>query len=126
FKSAELEGVRRQAEAERTQLQELNQRLKDLEVAAAAFRELERERELLEQNYLLYSENLEKSRIADVMNQAAISNLKVISPPTASKLPVGPRLKLFLGAASLAGIALGSTLALLLDLRAMSLAGREP
>lgn len=119
LKRAELDGMDQQSTLEQTQLTTLDEQLGQLEVAAAEYRQLSREHERLEQNYLLYAENLEKSRIASVMNQARISNLRVIAPPTASKLPVGPKLKLVLGAAMCAGIALGSTLALILDLRSI-------
>lgn len=118
LKQAELAGLQSRSVTERQQLAELDVRLRDLEIATSELRRLQREHDLLEQNYKLYAENLEKSRITVVMNDAAISNLKVISPPTSTMVPSSPRLKLVLAAAAFVGLVLGTAWGVVQDVRA--------
>lgn len=116
-KSAELAGLSSKLKVESEQLKEIAAKLQSLEKSIAHFRELSREHDLLERNYLLYSESAEKSRIATVMNQSHISNVSVVTPPTASLSPVAPRLKYILGGGVFVGFALASALALVLESR---------
>ena len=116
-KSTELAGLRRQVVVETNQINEIESNLLSLEESISQFRELSREHDLLERNYLLYSESAEKSRIASIMNQSQISNVSVVTPPTASLSPVAPRMKLVLGAGVFAGFALASALAFVFDSR---------
>ena len=102
---------------ETNQINEIESNLLSLEESISQFRELSREHDLLERNYLLYSESAEKSRIASIMNQSQISNVSVVTPPTASLSPVAPRMKLVLGAGVFAGFALASALAFVFDSR---------
>jgi uncharacterized protein involved in exopolysaccharide biosynthesis len=117
LKSAELEGLKQMATTQKKQLAEMDQELPALEKSIVTLTALQREHALLEKNYALYSENLEKSRIEQAMNHAEISNVSIISPPTASLLPVWPSLKLVLAAALLVGFGIGSALAFLLEVR---------
>ncbi|MCA9010880.1 MAG: hypothetical protein KDB01_14110 [Planctomycetaceae bacterium] len=116
-KSAELSGLQRQLVVETEQINAIESNLLHLEEAITQFNELNREHELLERNYLLYSESAEKSRIASVLNQSQISNISVVTPPTASLAPVAPRMKLVLGSGVFAGFVLASVLALVFESR---------
>lgn len=117
LKSAELKGLREQLAVEERQLISVNQELQELGAAVAKFQQLQREHRLLEQKYALYSEHFQKADISAVMNLAQISNMELISPPLASKEPVGPRLLLTLAAGILTGLAVAFLLGVSFDMR---------
>jgi uncharacterized protein involved in exopolysaccharide biosynthesis len=102
-KRAALEGLRARASEQAESLAKLVSALRELEGSDLEHKRLERESAVLEQNYLLYSKNLEEARISAAMDQARISNVSVIAPPTATPVPVWPpKLRLLLG-----GVVLG-------------------
>ncbi len=117
LKAAELDGLQDQLIVETTQLQHTDESLKKLGASIAKYQHLEREHSLLEQKYALYVENFEKADIASVMNLARISNVELISPPSASKHPTKPRLKLVAAAGIASGLVLAFVIAVLFELR---------
>lgn len=120
LKLAELKGLRDQLTVEEQQLTAINRGLHELGAAMATFQQLQREHRLLEQKYALYSENFQKADISAVMNMAQISNVKLISPPLASKKPIRPRLMIVAAAGILSGLVLAFALGVAFDLRAAS------
>ena len=102
-KRAALDGLRARATEQADSLAKVVTALRDLEGAEPAYRRLERDSAVLEQNYLLYSKQLEEARISAAMDQARMSNVSIIAHPTASPIPVWPpKRRLLLG-----GIVLG-------------------
>jgi uncharacterized protein involved in exopolysaccharide biosynthesis len=86
----------------------MREQLRAGQASESEFAELEREVARLRRGLELYDKGLEDARIAAEMDQAQVSNLKVIMPPTAELLPSFPPVKLFL----LLGILGGLTLAI--------------
>lgn len=117
LRHAELEGTREQLEIENRQLADIGQALQRLGASIATYQHMQREHLLLEQKYSLYSDNYEKSDIAAVMNLAQISNVEMISPPTASLEPVSPRLSMVAAAGIISGLMLAFCVAILFELR---------
>jgi len=102
-KRAALEGFRARATEQADSLAKVVTALRELEGVELEYRRLDRQAAVLEQNYLLYSKQLEEARISAAMDQARISNVSIIAPPTASPIPVWPpKLRLLLG-----GVVLG-------------------
>jgi uncharacterized protein involved in exopolysaccharide biosynthesis len=89
-KRAALDGFRARATEQADSLAKVVTALRELEEVDLKYRRLERETAVLEQNYLLYSKQLEEARISEAMDQARISNVSLIAPPTASPIPVWP------------------------------------
>jgi uncharacterized protein involved in exopolysaccharide biosynthesis len=77
--------------------------------------ELERERAITEQNYLLYVGELEQARISAVMDLARITNVRVIQPATVASSPNGPSAALVAAITLLASLLLGVAAVFLLD-----------
>jgi succinoglycan biosynthesis transport protein ExoP len=95
---------RRGAQEREQQLQALNLRLAYLDQNEAGLRELERRRELADVDYRSYMERAQSARIVTDMNEAGITNLSIVQPPTLPYQPARPR-KLLLGMlAVLAGL----------------------
>lgn len=69
---------------------ELNQ----LNVNEIKIVQLERERDLIETNYLKYSDNLEQGRIDQALQNEKISNIRIIQAPTHPMKPIRPRKRL--------------------------------
>jgi uncharacterized protein involved in exopolysaccharide biosynthesis len=103
-----LEGQRARVAQISTELQRMREQLRAGQASESEFAELEREVARLRRGLELYDKGLDDARIAAEMDQAQVSNLKVIMPPTADMLPSFPPVKLFL----LLGILGGLTLAI--------------
>jgi len=87
--------VRRKAlESKRETLQDhiasYRRELGQLDAQDLEIKRLSRQVAIEEQNYLLYQKKLEEARISDVLDAARVVNVRVIDPPAASFLPVGP------------------------------------
>jgi uncharacterized protein involved in exopolysaccharide biosynthesis/Mrp family chromosome partitioning ATPase len=81
-------------EAQQQQLVETKGRLKTLNETEVTIRNLMREINVHEANYLRYSDNLEQARIEQAMEKQRIANINVIQQATLPVRPVRPR-KLF-------------------------------
>jgi uncharacterized protein involved in exopolysaccharide biosynthesis len=77
--------------------------------------ELERERAITEQNYLLYVGELEQARISAVMDLARITNVRVIQPAAVASSPNGPSAALVAAITLVASLLLGVAGVFLLD-----------
>lgn len=65
--------------------------LKELNASELELTRLEREIELARTNYRKYAENLEQARIDQELEQAKITSLNMIQPPSFSVTPVSPQ-----------------------------------
>lgn len=65
--------------------------LENLNDSELEIHHLEREIELAQTNYRRYAENLEEARINQELENAKISSLNVMQPPTVSETPVSPQ-----------------------------------
>jgi capsular exopolysaccharide synthesis family protein len=104
-KAATLEGQVEQVEAELQGIIDTEDKLN----------RLEREKELQENNYKKYAEDLEQSRIDGVLEQAQISNIRVFQEPTMPQRPVSPKWMLNLLLGVMVGLLGGLGLVLLTD-----------
>lgn len=118
LKQAELTGIQDQLSVEKSLLEDIDGALKEQGASIARFQQLQREHRLLEQKYALYTENFEKADISAVMNLSQISNMELITPPTASMEPVKPRLTIVAAVGVVSGLALAFAIAIAFDLRA--------
>jgi len=73
-------------------------------------RELERKRDLVEQEYRSYLERAQSARIVSDMNDAGLTSLSVLQAPTLPYQPARPRKMLLLLLALFAGFAGGLAL----------------
>jgi uncharacterized protein involved in exopolysaccharide biosynthesis len=103
-----LQGHRARATQISAQLQRLRMQLQASQASEIEISELERTVARLRRNLDLYEKGLEDARIAEAMDLAQLSNLKVIMPPTADIVPSYPPVRLFL----ILGIVGGLTLAI--------------
>jgi uncharacterized protein involved in exopolysaccharide biosynthesis len=108
-KQSLLEGQRARITQTSAQLQRMREQLRANQASEIELVELEREVARLRRGLDLYEKALEDARIAEAMDRAQVSNLKVIMPPTADVFPSFPPVRLFL----LLGIVGGLTLAIL-------------
>ncbi len=125
LKQAELKGLIDQLKLDEQQLASADDSLKVLGKAMTQYQLLHRDHHLMEQQFALYSESFQKANIATVMNISRLSNMELISPPTASLEPVRPRLSIMAACGVLSGLILSFLLAIVYDLRIASL-GNKP
>jgi uncharacterized protein involved in exopolysaccharide biosynthesis len=91
--------------------------LKKLNAGELELTRMERELELTRASYRKYSENLEQARIDQEIEEAKISSLSLMQPPTWSETPVSPQ--------PLATLALGGVLSIVASLGVALLAERR-
>jgi capsular exopolysaccharide synthesis family protein len=89
--------------------------LAQLDAQDLEIKRLNRQVAIEEQNYLLYQEKLEEARISDVLDAARIVNVRVIDPPAASFLPVGPNRLSAIVFAAVGGLLAAALLAFVLE-----------
>lgn len=82
--SARVQSLEGKVAALRTEMKQLN----DTEVA---INRLEREIDLARTNWRNYAGNLEEARITQQLEEAKISSLNVMQPPTFSETPISPK-----------------------------------
>src|SRR6185312_12287691 len=98
-----------------TQLDQINQRLNDLQANRGQFDNLTRERQIAEDTYKSLSTQFEDARVKDNLNQKAISPATVISAPTLPYKPAWPRPLLTIAVCFVAGIILAIAAILALE-----------
>jgi uncharacterized protein involved in exopolysaccharide biosynthesis len=97
------------------QLIAIDQRLQFLNTNEMTMRELERKRDLVEQEYRSYLERAQSARIVSDMNDAGLTSLSVLQAPTLPYQPARPRKMLLLLLALFAGFAGGLALCVFLE-----------
>lgn len=85
--TAKVAGTEAKADALRQQLQELQEQARRVDNLEAEIRQLERKKELEENNYLYFSRSLEKARIDDALSLSKVSNISIVQEPTLPVLP---------------------------------------
>jgi uncharacterized protein involved in exopolysaccharide biosynthesis len=113
FQEAKLAALRGKQTAQEANRDKRWAQIRELDSNWIQIERLERQIQLDEENYLLYSKKLEEARIAGVLDSERIVSVKVIQPPLASLTPVRPRKMWIAG--------LGVLLALLVPLGAVLL-----
>ena len=110
FERANERGVRRR-------LGRVNGELSVLPNQNKEYTDLVRERDAVADSYRTYSEKLREARISDAMDRQKIANIRVIQNPLAPLKPIRPRKAANMVIGLVAGLAIGSLLALVRDAR---------
>jgi polysaccharide biosynthesis transport protein len=112
---ARLAGMEAKTKALRSRLQELRGRMKQLAELAPTIGDLERKKELEENNYKYFANTLEKARVDEALDPSKIPNISAVQRPSPPAPVTGKQFKIVLGCAA-GGLALGIALALLREL----------
>lgn len=112
---ARLAGLMAKVETLRTRLRDVQAKVKQLADIGPQIANLERNKEVEEQNYKYFQGTLEKSRIDEALDPSKIPNISVVQKPSPPTKMTGARNKLVLLLAG-AGLALGLLFALASDL----------
>ena len=99
------------------QLQEIDQRLKDLQQNRGEYNNLVREQQIAEETYHTLSTQYEDARVKDNLNQQNISPASIISQPTLPFKSARPRKAITLAASLFAATILAVAIALFLEAR---------
>jgi polysaccharide biosynthesis transport protein len=113
--SARLAGTEAKTAALRNRVQELRGQMKELSELAPSIGELERKKELEENNYKYFANTLEKARVDEALDPSKIPNISAVQRPSPPLVVTTKRDKIALGLAA-GGLALGIALALLREL----------
>ncbi len=89
-REATIDGLTTRVMSLSDKLQSARTEVQRLNAAEVDLSELQREIDLVQANYRTYSENLEQARINEELEQAKISGLTVMQPPTNSPTPISP------------------------------------
>ena len=106
-----LAGKRAKVEALKTRLQGIQQRVKQLSELRPQIEELERKREMDENNYKYFSASLEKARVDEALDPSKMPNISAVQRPSPASWDTKKRNKIILAIAG-GGIVLGIALAL--------------
>jgi uncharacterized protein involved in exopolysaccharide biosynthesis len=96
--------LRAKAGTLKTQLAQLQQRMRALNEHEVRISELERQATIAEANYRSYADHLEQARIGQALEANRISNVNVVQPPSLVEKPVSPKPSLVLGLGLLAAV----------------------
>jgi succinoglycan biosynthesis transport protein ExoP len=112
---SDVDAMRAALQERAQQLTAIDERLSHLNANETRVRELERRRDLAEREYRSYLERAQSARIVSDMNEAGLTSLSVLQPPTLAYVPARPRKMLLLLMALLAGLAGGLALCIFLE-----------
>jgi uncharacterized protein involved in exopolysaccharide biosynthesis len=110
-----LDGLNARITLQQHQLDTLQSELRNTEIGDAHLIELERERQIAEQNYIAAVKRLSEADVASELDVSRVSNVSIAMRPTAGPEPVYPRKLLIVAIALPLGLVLGLALALLLE-----------
>ena len=113
--SARLAGLEARTQELRTRLAEVLTRMKKLTDLAPEIGDLERKKELEENNYKYFANTLEKARVDEALDPSKIPNISAVQKPSPPMMVTGKRDKVALGCA-IGGLAIGIAIALLREL----------
>lgn len=122
----DLEGQRNRARQLQGEIESLRGELHDIETAAIAIAEVERDVTRLRRAVDIYERGYEDARIAEAMEAVQLSGLRVIMPPTAEILPSSPSLRRAALLGFAAGLALAVVLVLMREFRAAAAPADPP
>jgi len=112
---AKLAGMEAKAEMLKSQLRDIQERMKRLSDAGPEIVRLERTKELEETNYKYFQGTLEKARVDEALDPSKMPNISAIQRPSPPGLVTKTRDRIVLGLAG-GGLVLGAGLALLFEL----------
>jgi polysaccharide biosynthesis protein PslE len=92
-----LFSLRAKADALRSQLAEVREQIKALNVDELQIAQLTRDVKWHETNYQAYAQHLEQNRIDQALEAGRISSINIIQPATFEPKPVGPKVLIILG-----------------------------
>ncbi len=98
------------------QLEEIDKKLSELVSLQLRYQQLQRQRKIYEDNYLLYSKKAEEFRITGEMDKWKIASVQVINPATPPLDPVWPRKKLIILVSGVISLFVGLILAFLKEM----------
>ncbi len=101
---AELKGVEAKKVSQEKQLVQLRDRLARLNRVEAEIKELQSEVNVSWENYRLYQQKFEETRISDAMDKEKIVNFTLIEPAQAPARPIKPNRRLILAIAAFLGL----------------------
>ena len=115
LQGTEIAGLQNRNEYLRRPEAAVTNQLNELDRGMDALQAVEREYQLAEQQYLLYSKRLDEARMSEELDSRKVANVTVAEPPETPITPVYPR-KLFLIEISMAvSLLLGFALAAFLE-----------
>jgi uncharacterized protein involved in exopolysaccharide biosynthesis/Mrp family chromosome partitioning ATPase len=109
-----LAGIEARLGAWKTRLQKVETRITELSALAPKINELERKKQIEEDNNRASIASLEKARLEEALDPSKMPNIKVVQHPSPARLDLGKAMKVVLGLAG-GGIACGIGLALLIE-----------
>ena len=109
---ARVAGIEAKIESLRSQLRDIQGRMKQLAELGPQIEELERKRDLEEANYKYFAATLEKARVDEALDPSKMPNISAVQRPSPPILMTKKRDKIALGLAG-GGAAFGIALALL-------------
>ena len=109
---ARLAGIEAKIESLRSQLRDIQERMKQLAELGPQIEELERKRDLEEANYKYFAATLEKARVDEALDPSKMPNISAVQRPSPPIRMTTKRDKIALGLAG-GGAAFGIALALL-------------
>ncbi|UFN49764.1 Wzz/FepE/Etk N-terminal domain-containing protein [Roseomonas sp. OT10] len=95
-KQGALDGLNARAGQLEAQLRQVRELLRETAAAEIGIAQAEGEVERLRSLRARYDRGVEEARIAEALGQAALTNLRIIMPPTAEVLPSSPNVRRFL------------------------------
>jgi uncharacterized protein involved in exopolysaccharide biosynthesis/Mrp family chromosome partitioning ATPase len=113
--SARLAGIEAKADTLKSHVEELREKVKQLAELAPYIGDLERKKELEENNYKYFANTLEKARVDEALDPSKIPNISAVQKPSPPSVVTGKRVKIALGFAA-GGLTFGIALALLREL----------
>jgi polysaccharide biosynthesis transport protein len=113
--AAHLAGVEAKRDALASRLHDIKERIQQVLQLAPQIAELERQKQMQEDNYKYFETTLEKARVDEALDPSKIPNISAVQRPTPPVLVTSRRNKIMLGSA-VAGLALGVGFALLKEL----------
>jgi len=81
-----------------------NKKLEDINSKTLELSQLERQKDLIEQNYKIYKKKAEELRISDDLDARRISSIKIATPAIPPLTPVYPKKGFIIGASAILGL----------------------
>ncbi len=113
---SEANASRGAAKERERQLEDINKRLAYLDSNEIGLRELESRHQVADLSYRSYLQRAESARIVADMNEAGISGLSIVEPPTLPYKPARPRKLMLIALAMIGGMFAGFGVCLLLKI----------
>jgi uncharacterized protein involved in exopolysaccharide biosynthesis/Mrp family chromosome partitioning ATPase len=110
-----LAGIEARTEALKSRLSELQKQTQTLADFGPRIEQLQRAKEIEENNYKYFQASLEKARVDEALDPSKMPNISIVQSPSTAFSVIGPLMKIVFGLAG-GGIALGIGLAILLEL----------